>query len=122
MPEGLHTFAGRDGRIYGYFGIAQSVLALPFYALGRIADATLPFAARQALAGPRVAQRSIVYAGTVEIVFVALYGPVVSALLVVLFFLLQRRLGASQRSAVAASLLLAGSTYVAALSTTSCST
>lgn len=117
VPEGLHTFPGRDGRIYSHFGIAQSVLALPLYAIGRLADATLPFAARQALAGPRVAQRSIVFAGTVEIFFVALYGPIASALLVALFFAFQRRMGASQRSAVAASLLLAGTTYVAALST-----
>jgi hypothetical protein len=117
VPKGLHTFEGRDGRIYSHFAIGQSLLALPFYALGRAADATLAFPIRQALAGPRVAQGSIVYAGTVEIFFVALYGPLASALLVALFFRFQRLLGASLRSAVAASLLLAGTTYVGALST-----
>jgi Dolichyl-phosphate-mannose-protein mannosyltransferase len=116
VPEGLHTFPGRDGRTYSHFAIGQSLLALPFYGIGRLADATLPFRVRQSLAGPRVAQGAIVYGGSVEIFAVALYGPVASALLVALFFLFERRLGASPRAAIAAALVLAGATYVGALS------
>jgi hypothetical protein len=116
VPEGLHTFPGRDGRIYSHFAIGQSLLALPFYGIGRLADATLPFRVRQSLAGPRVAQGAIVYGGSVEIFAVALYGPVASALLVALFFLFERRLGASPRAATAAALVLAGGTYAGALS------
>ena len=116
VPEGLHTFPGRHGKIYSHFAIGQSLLALPFYALGRLAAATLPFHVRQTLAGPRVARGSIVYGGSVEIFATALYAPVASAVLVALFFLFQRGLGASPRSSVAASLLLAATTYVGALS------
>lgn len=116
VPKGLHTFEGRDGRIYSHFAIGQSLLALPFYALGRLADATLPFAIRHALAGQRLAQGPITYGGTVEIFAVGLYAPVAAAALVALFFLLQRELGASPRASLAASLLLAGATYVGALS------
>ena len=116
VPEGLHTFPGRDGRIYSHFAIGQSLLALPLYALGRLADATLSFPVRQALAGPRVAQGAIVYGGSVEIFAVGLYAPLSAAALVALFFLFQRRLGASPRAATAAALLLAGTTYVAAMS------
>lgn len=117
VPAGLHTFAGRDGRIYSHFAIGQSLLALPFYGLGRLADATLPFRIRQTLAGPRIAQGRIRYGGTVEIFAVGLYGPFASAVLVALFFLFQRRLGATPRAATAAALLLAATTYVGALST-----
>jgi hypothetical protein len=117
VPAGLHSFPGRDGRIYSHFAIGQSVLALPFYGLGRLADATLPFRVRQSLAGPRTAKGPIVFGGSVEIFAVALYGPVASAALVALFLLFERRFGASPRAATMAALLLAGATYVAALST-----
>ena len=116
VPPGPHSFPGRDGRIYSHFAIGQSLLALPFYAVGRIADATLPDAVRTALAGPRVVRDDIVFGGTVEIFAVGLYGPVASAVLVALFFLLERRFGASPRAATAATLLLGGTTYVGALS------
>src|SRR5262245_25174135 len=33
---GMHIFPGRDGRLYSHFAIAQTILALPFVALGDV--------------------------------------------------------------------------------------
>ncbi len=34
VEEGKHRFAGRDGRIYSHFAIGQSILVIPFLAVG----------------------------------------------------------------------------------------
>lgn len=117
IPPGPHRYVGRDGRVYGHFAIGQSVLALPFYGLGRMAAAVLPDAASRALAG-RPAEGDLIDAhGDPQVFAVALYAVVASGLLVALFYLFERRLGISPRSAVVASLALATTTYVAAMST-----
>jgi hypothetical protein len=116
VPPGFHTFRSRDGRVYSHFAIGQSVAALPFFALGKLAAAVLPFRWRQALAGPRIEQGEIRWGGSVEIFATSLYAPVASALLVALFFLWQRRLGASPRAAVAAACLFGATTYAGMMS------
>jgi hypothetical protein len=113
VPPGYHTFRTREGRVYSHFAVGQSVAALPFLALGRVAEATLPFRWRQALAGPRVERGTIRWGGRVDIFTTGLYAPAASAVLAAIFLLWQRRLGASPRAALAASALLAGATYVA---------
>ena len=117
VPDLPHAFTGRAGRNYSIFGVGQSVLALPFYAAGRLADAALPETWRDALAGPERSQGATRYGGSAEIFCVGLYGPVASALLLAVFFLFERRLGASRPSALIAALVLGGATYVAVLST-----
>jgi hypothetical protein len=117
VPRGMHVYPGRAGLFYNTFGIGQTILALPFYALGRIAEITLPDAWLRALAGPSIVQGPIVYGGTVGIFFMCLYAPLMSGVLVALFFLFERSLGASRRAALIASALLATSTYVATMST-----
>ena len=52
VEPGMHIFAGRDGRHYSHFAIAQTVLALPFIAL---ADAFEARARRRARCAPRSA-------------------------------------------------------------------
>jgi hypothetical protein len=116
VPAAPHVYTGQDGRRYGHFGVAQPVLALPLFALGRLADAVLPEGARLALGGRPKRGASIDTLGGPEIFFVSLYAPLASAALVALFFLFQRRLGAPLRPALAASAVLGASTQVALMS------
>jgi hypothetical protein len=111
VADGPHVFAGRGGRHYNHFAVGQSVLALPFYGLGRLLDAALPEAFGRALAGPRRPPRGR-SGGRVEIWAVLLYPPLASGLLVAVFFLFQRSLGGSAESAAVAAALLATGTYV----------
>lgn len=111
VGKGPHVFAGQGGRLYNHFAVGQSVLALPFYALGRLLDRSLPEAAVRALAGPRRPPRGR-SGGSVEVWAVMLYPPAASALLVALFFLFELRLGASAASAALAAALLGAGTYV----------
>lgn len=115
VEEGPHVFPGRDGRLYNHFAVGQSVLALPFYGLGRVLDTALPSSWTKALAGPRRKPRGR-SGGSVEIWAVLLYPPVASGLLVGVFFLFQRRLGASTGGAATAAALLGAGTYVVTMS------
>ena len=116
VPPGYHTFPGRDGRRYSHFAVGQSVLALPFYALGHGAAQVLPESWRRALAGPPAQLGLIRFGGSLEIAATSLYAPVATAVLSAIFFLWQRRLGASLRSASMATILLAATTYVGMMS------
>jgi hypothetical protein len=111
VRKGPHVFAGRGDRAYNHFAIGQSVLALPFYGLGRLLDAALPESWSRALAGPRRPPRGR-SGGSVEIWAVLLYPPFASGLLVAVFFLFQRSLGASASSAALAAALLGTGSYV----------
>jgi hypothetical protein len=117
VPRGMHVYQGRGGLYYNTFGVGQSLLALPFYALGRIAAVAFPEAWIRALSGPSIVQGPIVYGGNAGIFFMCLYAPVFTGILVALFFLFERALGTSRRSALLASALLAATTYVATMST-----
>src|SRR5262249_47942742 len=91
----------------------QAVLALPFFALGRLGGRVLPATWIEHLA----AEDSNLGPGGFELFAVLLlYPPLASGLLVALFFLVERRLGASRRSALASAVLLGATTYVAAMS------
>jgi hypothetical protein len=107
---------GRDGRLYSHFAVGQSVLAIPFFGLGRGLSSILPPDANALLQGrERVGGKIDTLGGTV-IFTVALYAPVASALLVTLFFFFERSLGVSRRSALLAAALLGTTTYVAPMS------
>ncbi len=116
VPPGVNTFPGKDGRPYAIFAVGQSTLAVPFYALGKIADRTLPRAWAERLAGLDSWSGTVQWGGTVPIFMVGLYSPTICALLVGLFYLSERRFGVSAASAVLASALLAATTYVSTMS------
>jgi len=111
VGKGPHVFGGRDGRLYSHFAVGQSVLALPFYGLGKLLERALPEAWTRTLAGPRRPPRGRA-GGRIEIWSVLLLPPLLSSLLVVVFYLFQRRLGASAPAALAAAGLLGTTTYV----------
>jgi len=113
VPDFVHTAEGTDGRRYSHFSVGVSALALPFYAVGRLASALLPEGAQAALAGPRLPGERGPSGGRVEVFAVGLYAPSGTALLVALFFLFQRRLGVSRGTAVACAALFGASSYVA---------
>lgn len=117
VPAFAHTARGVDGRFYSHFSVGQSALAVPFFALGSLASATLPDRALRALAGPHLPLRKGVAGGRVEIFAVGLFSPAVCALLVGLFYLFERRLGTSPRTALACAALFGATTYVATQST-----
>jgi hypothetical protein len=113
VRRGPHRFRGREGRTYAHFAPGLPLVALPLYALGDVADRTLPETSVRALSGrPREGGR-IDTLGSPQAFAVSLYPAAASAALVALFFLVQRRLGASVESAALASALLGGGTYVA---------
>lgn len=116
VPPSRHVFRGRDGESHGHFAIGQSVLALPLYALGRLAHQVLPEPWLIAIRGRAPRGATIDSLGSTEIFAVALYGLLSSAALVSLFFAFERRLGASLESSLAASLVLGISTQVAMMS------
>jgi hypothetical protein len=113
VPDFVHTAEGVDGRRYSHFSVGQSALAVPFYALGRLASALLPEPARAALAGPHLSLDLAAGGGRVEIFAVGLYAPAAAALLVALFFAFERRLGVSTGTAVACAALFGATSYVA---------
>ena len=115
IGPGKHNFEGRDGKRYSIFAVGQSVLALPFYAAGDLAERALP----PEWVRRGIGRRNEGVIDTVEslpIFAVGLYPPLASGVLVGLFFLCQRRLGASRRSSLLAAALLGASSYVASLS------
>ena len=117
VPRFVHTGLGADGRTYSHFSTGQSVLAIPFFALGRLAEALLPESVVRALAGPELLVRKRSAGGRVETFAVGLYGAVAGAILVAFFFLFERALGISLRTAALCALLFGATTYVATQST-----
>ena len=113
-----NTFQGRDGRWYSQYGVVQSLLAMPLYAAGKLAEAALPDRWRAALAGPSVGSEPSRWGGDVPIFFVSLVGAFVPAGLCAVFYRLSRRLGAAPRGAALAVLLLGTTTHVFAQATT----
>lgn len=117
IPPIPFSFRGADGRSFSQYAVGQSVLALPFYALGHLAAAILPSRAVAILSGMQMVNGAIRYGGTVEIFAASLYSSFASALLLVLFFVFERDLGTSRRNAVLSAVLVGSSTYVAMMST-----
>jgi hypothetical protein len=111
VGPGPHVFVGRGERTYSHFAVGQSVLALPFYALGRALEGALPAAWSRALGGPRRPPKGR-SGGQPEIWAVLLYPAFVTGLLVAVFFLFERRLGASPAAAALAAAILGSGTYL----------
>ena len=117
IPPIQHTAVGPDGRRYSFFSAGQSVLAIPLYQLGLLAERVLPYDWRSAIAGPANGYGPFVFGGEVPIGFVSLYAPLASAFLVLVFYRFSLALGTSRRNALLATALLASCTYVLMMST-----
>lgn len=117
VPQMPLNHRGPDGRFYSQFTIGLSLLALPFYGLGRLAESALPEAVSRALAGPSVVDGPMRFGGDPKIFFVGLYAPLATGLLLALFYCFERRLGVGRGTALVASALVGCTTYIAALST-----
>jgi len=114
VPPIRHSYAGRDGRRYSHFAVGQAVLALPLYALGGAAEATLPAAWVRFLEGPGVRTRRVERSYRAPQIFaVLLYPPLATGALVAVFFVFERRLHASRRSALVAGACLGTCSYAA---------
>jgi len=116
----INTIPGRDGRYYAQYGIGQTVLAIPFYWLGKQVHKFLTVAGADSgikiFEGPLIGDPDKRYGGEVEIFFVTLFGAFVMAALMAVFFLFNIRLGASPRAAIAATVILGLTTHVAGFS------
>ncbi len=117
VPPIRHVYPGRDGRRYSQYAIGQSVLAVPLYAAGSLAESVLPESVSRAMAGPGFRWQRHVFPGSVAMTAVGLYGPILTGLLAAVFFLFQRHLGTGHRAAAGAALLVALTTYLATQST-----
>jgi len=106
----------------GAFSPGLSVAAVPFYVLGKEVEGALARIGLDdwigTLAGPLIERGGPDYrwGGEVEIFFVNLLNPCLTAILVGVFFLFSVELGASAASSVVAAFLLGLSTYVALFS------
>jgi hypothetical protein len=108
------THRGPDGYLYSQYGLGQSVLALPYFGIGRLARNTLPDSWQAIVAGvPALTAGRSVAGGHPEITAVTFFAPTMVALLVSLCFLQQRQLGVSRENALLVSMLIGTTSYVA---------
>ena len=113
VRAGRHRYAGRDGRTYAHFAPGFTLLAVPFYAAGDVAERVLPETWGKALSGRSEEQERIDTLGSPQTFAVTLYPPLASAVLVALFYAVSRRLEASRKSALVSAAVLGGASYVA---------
>src|SRR5262249_41967065 len=109
---GMHVFRGRDGRYYTHFAIGQTILTLPFIAVGDALERAVGPERIRAAVG-RDAGGYLDPRGSPAIFAASAYAPIASGVLVAIFFLFERALGASRRAALCAAGLLGACTYVA---------
>ncbi|MGA7670726.1 MAG: YfhO family protein [Nitrolancea sp.] len=102
----FNTVAGRHGAYYGRYGLLQSVLSIPLYAMGAAANHIASPTTRALLAGPDLRD----WGGTVPIFFVSLFNAFVTPLTCVLIFLFSLRFGYPRRVALAVTILFGVST------------
>ncbi len=117
VPIIHNSFLNEDGERYSQYAIGQSVLAIPFYKLGKLAIKVFPQSWQKTIAGPELIYNEVRWGGTVEIFFVGLYSAFISALLLGMFFLFQRKLRISFKSSLLSTILLGVATYAAMMST-----
>jgi len=92
VPPIPMAFPGRDGRLYSQYAVGQSLLAVPLYELGRLAEATLPWRWKRALQGPARQMLGRTYRSGVPMFFVGLYAPLAIGLLVGIFVRFEQEL------------------------------
>jgi hypothetical protein len=92
---------GPDGRAYGHFGLAQSVLSIPFYLVGKLVDGLPSTFVHQYFGGQPLGD----WGGTVPIFFVSLFNQFVAPLVCLVVFLFGLRLGFPRRVALAVTLV-----------------
>jgi hypothetical protein len=97
---------GRDGKTYGRYGLLQSVVSIPLYAIGTTVDAHVSPQMRNVLAGPNLGD----WGGTVPIFFVSLLNAFVTPFTCLLLFLFALRLGFSRPVSFGVMLLFGFST------------
>ncbi len=118
VPRQLNTIQGLKGRDYSPYNIGQSILALPFYGLGKAAHWALDKAGArgwiETFAGPIVGEGR--WGGQIEIFAVSLFNPVAVAAIVAVFFLFNRSLGVEPAWAAISAAMLGVSTHVAGFS------
>jgi hypothetical protein len=114
----VNTRVGPNGRSYAAYGIGQSVAAAPLYGAGTWLRKALAGheSWTKTFAGPIVGGPAIRWGGEVEIFVVALFAPIVTALLCVQFFTFSMALGASLQSSLLSTALFATSSYIAGFS------
>ncbi len=94
------TVQGRDGRYYAVSGLAQPLLSMPLYAVGKLVDTLAsPDLRRYFVGRPRG-----VFGGEVAVFFVALFNQLVTPLTCLVLFLLCLRLGIPRGPAFATTL------------------
>lgn len=109
----VHTYQGREGRYYSQYAIGQSLLGLPFYALGRAIEATAPDRVVALLEGPGLVMLGKPRSFGVPGFTIGLYAPLLTGLLVLLLCLYQLDRGVPPREAALGALLIAFGSYVA---------
>jgi len=113
VEPGMHIFPGRDGRHYSHFAIGQTMLALPFIAVGDALRHALGAETLREAIG-RDDEGYIDQRESPEIWATSAYAPIATGVLLAIFFAFERNLGASRRGALAATALLGACSYVAA--------
>jgi hypothetical protein len=112
---------GRYGKYYSQFGVAQSIAAIPLYAIGKAIHYYLTAWNKRdilsALAGPQLGEEPWRFGGDIEMFFVNLFNCFVTALLCSVFFIISLRLGATPLMSFIATLLLGLTSYVVPFST-----
>ncbi len=107
LPEQMHdSVQGPDGKYYSMYGIGQSLVAMPFYILGRTVEQIATPEVRRFFSGVDLGQ----WGGAVPIYFVSLTNQFLSPLLCLLVLAFCLRLGFSRRASLA-------TTFVFGLST-----
>jgi hypothetical protein len=109
-----YTHRGLDGHLYSQYMLGQSVLAMPFFAVGRLTRHTLPKTWLVAVGGaPTLTHGRSVAGGHPEITAVTFFAPTMVAMLISICFLLQRELDVSRETALLVSVLVGTTSYVA---------
>jgi len=103
--QGFATREGKDGKEYGQYGLAQPVLAVPFYLVGKVishqAKPELIFSFRS----NTIQYHDLSLDSWAKRLAVSRYNQIVSALIAIVVFLCAKELFRSERTAILCALL-----------------